>query len=110
MTSTNSKAVRQIVRRYHVDAATGSIWNADGVRVGSNTYEPRISIRLTTAQGRKKYNVRISKVIGFLKYGSAAVRKYSQIRHADGDKSNNRQENLILTTRPRTRRTASATR
>ncbi len=101
--TTNSKAIQKIIRNYRVDLKSGNIYNHLNQQIGSNTYEPRASVRLNTRTGRKKYNTRISRVIGYVKFGPAALAKGSQIRHIDGDKSNNSGDNLTLVRLPNLR-------
>lgn len=100
--TTNTIAVREIARRYRVNLRSGYIYNQDGQIIGSNTYEPRISIRIQTPDGeKKKYGVRVSKVLGFTKYGIAALKQNAEIRHRDGNKFNNAGSNLMLIQRHR---------
>lgn len=98
--TTNYIAVQKAIQNYRISLRDGSVRNERNQSVGSNTYEPRLSVRITTKEGRKKYNVRISKIVGFVKYGAMAFRKNAQIRHRDGDKSNNSGTNLMLVQMP----------
>jgi hypothetical protein len=69
--------------------------------VGSNTFEPRISVRIQTPEGPKKYGVRTSRVLGYVKYGQEALNPNVQVRHRDGNKFNNTGSNLFLVRRHR---------
>jgi len=93
--TTNFKAIQKAIQIYRISQRDGKVRNESRI-VGSNTYEPRVSVRLHTPKGRKKYNIRISKIVGFIKYGVESLRKGVQIRHIDGDVCNNVGSNLSL--------------
>ena len=90
--STHFQAVQETIRIYRVDARRGRILNADGQEIGGRTYEPRVTIHLDG----KKYNARVNKIIGFVKFGPDALRRGVSVRHKDGNKFNNRASNLEL--------------
>lgn len=90
--STHFQAVQTAVKKYRIDPRTGRIYNRDGQEIGGSTYEPRVTVHLEN----KKYNARLSKVIGFVVYGPEALRRGVSVRHNDGNKFNNRQTNLRL--------------
>lgn len=94
--STHYQAVQIAVQKYRIDPKTGYIFNSDGERVGGNTYEPRVTIHL---EG-KKYNARVNKIIGFLAFGSEALRRGVSVRHKNGNKFDNRKSNLTLVYSP----------
>ena len=99
--TTNSIAIRKATRNYRVNLQNGFIYNNEGLIIGSNTYEPRISVRVETPDGRKKYGVRISRVMAYAKFGPEALNPNVQVRHRDGNKFNNAGSNLILIRRHR---------
>ena len=85
-------AAQKIIRNYKVNIKTGRIYNRDGQEVGGCTYEPRMTVHL---EG-KKYNARINKVVGFVKFGPEALRRGVSVIHKNGDKYDNRGSNLEL--------------
>ena len=99
--TTNAIAVRESARRYSVNTKHGSVYNADGERIGSTYSEPRISVRIQTPNGPKKYGVRLAKLIGYVAFGSEAIQPNVEVRHKDGDKYNNAARNLVLVRRYR---------
>lgn len=90
--STHAQAVQQTLRQYYVNSKTGRIYNTAGTEVGGRTYEPRVTIHL---EG-KKYNARVNKIVGFVKFGPEALRKGVSVIHKNGDKYDNRASNLEL--------------
>jgi len=90
--STHFAAVQKIIRNYHVDPKTGRIYNRNGEEVGGATYEPRVTVHL---EG-KKFNARVNKVVGYVKFGPEALRRGVSVIHKDGNKFNNRASNLQL--------------
>lgn len=90
--STHFQAVQILTKKYLVDTKSGRVYNQAGTEVGSNTYEPRVTVQLTD----RKYNVRVNKAVGYLKFGPEALRKGVQVRHKNGDKYDNRATNLTL--------------
>lgn len=90
--STHAQAVQQTLRNYYVNSKTGRIYNAEGNEVGGRTYEPRVTIHL---EG-KKYNARVNKIVGFIKFGPEALRRGVSVIHKNGDKYDNRASNLEL--------------
>lgn len=98
--STHAQAVQQTIRNYYVNAKTGRIYNSEGIEVGGRTYEPRVTIHL---EG-KKYNARINKVVGFIKFGPEALRKGVSVIHKNGNKFDNRASNLELRYSPAARK------
>jgi hypothetical protein len=99
--TTNAIGIRKIARENKVNTRNGFVYNPQGVIIGSNVYEPRISVRVQTPDGPKKYGVRTSRVIAFVKYGAEALNPNIQVRHKDGDKFNNAGNNLVLVRRHR---------
>jgi len=99
--TTNAIAVRESARRYSVNTRNGSVYNANGERIGSDTYEPRISVRIQTPNGPKKYSLRTAKLIGYVAFGSEAIQPNVEVRHKDGNKYNNAARNLMLVRRHR---------
>ena len=91
--STHFQGVQKATRIYRIDARNGRVYNADGQEVGGRTYEPRVTIHL---ENGKKYNVRVNKLIGFIKFGPEALRRGVSVVHKDGNKFNNRASNLEL--------------
>jgi len=91
--STHFQAVQTAVKKYRIDPKTGRIYNRNGQEIGGTTYEPRVTVHL---EG-KKYNARVNKVIGFVKFGPEALRRGVQVRHKNGDPFDNRAANLTLT-------------
>lgn len=90
--STHFKAVQKAIRIYKVDATRGRILNSEGTEIGGRTYEPRVTIHLDG----KKFNARVNKIVGFVKFGPEALRRGVSVIHKDGDKFNNRASNLEL--------------
>jgi len=99
--TTNKITARKVAQNYRVDLKKGLIYNANGHPVGSNTYEPRISVRVDTPSGPKKYGIRVSKVLGLVKFGENALNPNFEVRHKDGNKFNNAGNNLVLVRRHR---------
>ena len=94
--STHFQAVQNAVRNYTINPRTGKVYNRLGVEVGGRTYEPRMTIHLDG----KKYNARINKVVGFVKFGPEALRKGVSVVHKNGNKYDNRASNLKLVYSP----------
>ncbi len=90
--STHAQAVQQTLRNYYVNSKTGRVYNSEGNEVGGRTYEPRVTIHL---EG-KKYNARVNKIVGFIKFGPEALRRGVSVIHKNGDKFDNRASNLEL--------------
>jgi hypothetical protein len=91
--SVHFQAVQKAIRIYRVDARRGLIFNSEGRQIGGNTYEPRVTIHL---DGKKKFNARVNKIVGFVKFGPEALRRGVSVIHKDGNKFNNRASNLEL--------------
>lgn len=94
--STHFQAVQATIRNYKVNARTGKVYNRNGVEVGGRTYEPRVTIHLDG----KKYNARVNKIVGFVKFGVEALRKGVSVIHLNGNKFDNRASNLKLVYSP----------
>jgi hypothetical protein len=95
--TSNQHAVQKIIQKYRVNIKRGIIYNSSNEEIGSLTDgEPRVSVRICTPDGQKKYNTRISKVIAFAKYGPEALKKGVQVRHKNGNKADNSGANLVL--------------
>lgn len=90
--STHAQAVQTAIKRYRINAKTGLVYNAEGREIGERTYEPRVTIHLDG----KKYNARVNKIVGFIKYGPEALRKGVSVIHKNGNKFDNRASNLEL--------------
>jgi HNH endonuclease len=91
--STHFRATQLAARKYTVNPRTGKVYNSDGVEIGGNTYEPRVTVHL--GDGRK-YNVRTNKLVAYVVEGPEALRRGVSVRHKDGNKNNNRANNLQL--------------
>jgi hypothetical protein len=90
--TTLSLAVKRVLDKHRIDVRRGKIYNLQGTKpIGSDTYEPRVSVRVNG----KKYNARVSKIIGYVMFGAAALK--NPVRHKNGDKYDNRGTNLKLT-------------
>lgn len=94
--STHFKAVQAAVKNYRIEPRTGKIYNRNGEEIGSDTYEPRVTIHLDG----KKFGARVNKVIGFVVYGPEALRRGVSVRHKNGSKFDNRSSNLQLVYNP----------
>lgn len=90
--STHFQAVQTAVKKYRINPRTGRIYNSQGEEIGGTTYEPRITVHL----GTKKFNARVNKVVGFVKYGPEALRRGVSVIHKNGNKFDNRATNLEL--------------
>jgi hypothetical protein len=101
---------RKIAQTHIVNEGKGMIYDRNGVIVGSNIFEPRVSVRIQTPNGPKKYGVRTARVVAFVKFGPEALNPNVQVRHRDGNKFNNAGDNLMLVRRHRGSLNASTVR
>jgi hypothetical protein len=98
--TTLAKVVNKIIANHRIDVRNGKVYGRSGkAPIGSNTYEPRVSVRVDG----KKYNARVSKVIGYVMFGVAALQPGNKVVHRNGDKFDNAGKNLQLKKRKGTR-------
>lgn len=91
--STAFRAAQIAMKKYFIDPKTGRVYNKDGFEIGGQTYEPRVTVHLDE---NRKYGIRTNKLVGYVAFGPEALRRGVSVRHTDGNKFNNRAQNLSL--------------
>lgn len=84
---------------YYVDKS-GQAFNPSGKKIGGNGQHAysRFHIMINDGKKRKKVSVYIHRFQAFLKFGEKIYKKGLEVRHLDGNRLNNKWENIDIGT------------
>lgn len=102
MNKSNEIIIASLEYGYRICTETGSIYNKRGNLIkgciASNGYRT-VSIYIPELTNKKGYQVNVHRLVAYAKYGHCLFASGIEVRHLDGNKLNNRAENLALGTR-----------